>query len=211
MGSRQTSKPDLVRESDLTRLVRTALRLLKQHVLENTSIAVSVDYDNTTEDGLDIVVMSELPSLVLSGPRLTENRFYALNEQRVDAGDPADEIKERLGPTYTVDLLFTLTGASNRTVELLNMVSAIAAFFHANRWISMPRDPDDPSSDTVRWEMDLQEDFRTRLDGPDDVRAFQGGFVVRGFDLAYGDLLELCPLVEIVDLEFQPYPQGEVL
>jgi len=180
-------REEIVAESDLTRLVRTLLKLLKRQTLENTSIAVSVDYDDTPEDGLDIVVMSELPSLVLSGPRMPENRFYSTNvhrEEERDGPDGPEAVSHR--PPYTVDLEFTITGASNRTVELLNLMAAIATVLHRNRWIEMPRDPSRPKAGNVRWEMDPLGEFRTRLDGPDDVRAFSCGLVIRGFDLAEG-------------------------
>lgn len=186
-GAYTYRREELVAESDLTRLVRTLLQMLKHQIIENTSIAVSVDYDDTAMDGLDIVAMAELPSLVLSGPRMPENRFYSTNVLREEERDGPDGLEVvSHGPPYTVDLEFTITGASNRTVELLNLMAAVATVLHRNRWVGMPRDPNSPGSELVSWEMDLSGDFRTRLDGPDDVRAFSCGFVVRGFDLAQG-------------------------
>jgi hypothetical protein len=92
----------------------------------------------------------------------------------------------RRRPPYTVDLVFTLTAASDRTVELLNLMAAVATFLNRNRWVELPRDPGDPGAGTTRWEMDPEGEFQTRLDGPDDVRVFSCGFVVRGFDIDEG-------------------------
>jgi len=42
----------------------------------------------------------------------------------------------------------------------------------------------------VRWEMDAVGDFRTSLDGPDELAAFTIDVVVRGFDLDGGQRLD---------------------
>ena len=182
-GAYSFLRPRIAEESDLTRLVRTLLQELKRQVLANTSMTVSIDYDDTTADGLNVVAISKLPSLVLSGPRVSEDRFFSTNVPDEHAVGP-DIVRRR--PPFTVDLAFTLTGASERTVELLNLMAAVASFLNRNRWVEMPRDPAEPDGDVVRWEMDPDGDIRTRLDGPDDVRAFTAGFVVRGFDLDEG-------------------------
>ena len=48
-------------------------------MLGNVSATVSVDYDDTTLDGLNVIAMAKVPSLVLSGPTLRPNRFYSAN------------------------------------------------------------------------------------------------------------------------------------
>jgi len=185
-------RPRIVEESNLTRLVRALLRELKRQVFENVSLTVSVDYDDTTTDGLSVIAIASLPSLVLSGPRMAESRFYSSNEPHEDVvpGVSGPELLRRR-PPFTVDLSFTITAASDRTVELLNLMAAVATFLSRNRWIEMPRDPDDPQSGTVRWEMDPEGEFRTRLDEGDDVRVFTCGFVVRGFDIDEGWPLDI--------------------
>ena len=67
----------------------------------------------------------------------------------------------------------------------------------------MLRDPNDPSSETVRWEMDFDADIRTNLNGPDDIRAFTAGFVIRGFDIDEGRSVGVTRPVDeiIVDIE----------
>jgi hypothetical protein len=83
-GAYRFLRPRIVAESDLTRLVRTLLRELKRQVIANVSMTVSVDYDDTTVDGMNVVAISKLPSLVLSGPRVAENRFFSTNEPHED-------------------------------------------------------------------------------------------------------------------------------
>jgi hypothetical protein len=181
---------NLVQESDLTRLVRELLRQFKAGILENTNITVAVDYDDTTADGLDIVAIATLPSLVLSGPRLLENRFFATNEPvELLVTDSYAKQWDQFGPVHTVDLGFTITGASRSTVELLNLMAATVSFLNLNRWLELDRDPNHPDAGTVRFEMDPEGEVRTHLDGGDGVRAFTCGLVVRGFDIDEGTLL----------------------
>jgi hypothetical protein len=195
---------NLVAESTLTRAVRTLLRDLKAQITSNISISVSAEYDDTAEDGLAIVALAELPSIVITGPTLSENRFYSMNQIReFDVPDDPDQTVTLQGPPLTADLRFSVTGAANSTAQMLNMMSAVSAFFNQNKWLSMARDPEDPSSESVRWELDFDVDFRISLDGPDDIRAFTAGFVIRGFDVHEGAPVGATRPVEevIVDIE----------
>ena len=202
-------RPRIVTESDLTRLVRTLLRELKRQVIANVSMTVSVDYDDTTVDGMNVIAIAQLPSLVLSGPRVGENRFFSTNEPHEDvvAGPSGPELMRRR-PPYTVDLSFTLTAASDRTVELLNLMAAVATFLNRNRWVELPRDPDAPDAATARWEMDPEGEFQTRLDGPDDVRVFSCGFVIRGFDIDEGLPLDVGRAVVETELDTEAIAPG---
>jgi hypothetical protein len=200
---------ELVTESDLTRLVRTLLRTIKKQIIDNTGISVSVDYDDTVVDGLNVIALSKLPSIVLSGPAVNENRFYSINEvqETLVIGEHGPDI-QRNRPPYTANLVFTLTVASDRTVELLNLMAAVITFLNRNRWIEMDRDPSATTNETVRWEMDPTGEFRTKLDEGDDVRVFTCGFVVRGFDIDEKWALDLSRLVETVQLDSITLEQG---
>jgi hypothetical protein len=78
-GAYRFARATVAREADLTRVVRQLLRELKRQVLANVSATVSVDYDDTVIDGLNVIAMAKVPSLVLSGPTLRPNRFYSAN------------------------------------------------------------------------------------------------------------------------------------
>ena len=148
-------REEIVKESLLTRLIRRLLRNLKKQLLLNTSLTVSLNYDDTFLDGMNIIAMAELPSVVLSGPRVRENKFYSTCEAQqtlVDGELGLEVIRHR--PPFTVDLEFTLTVASNSTVELLNLMAATATFLNRNRWLELPRDPANLLVDIIRWEMD---------------------------------------------------------
>lgn len=208
-GAYRVQRATVAREADLTRAIRQLLRELKRQVLPNVSATVSVDYDDTVLDGLNVVAMAKVPSLVLSGPTLRPNRFYSANTPQEDvvAGSSGPE-RVRRKPPFTVDLVFTLTAASERTAELFNLMAAVATFLNRNRWLELPRDPDDATRGSVRWELDADGEFRTQLAGKDDVRAFTCGFVVRGFDVDEGLPLDLGKLVADPQLQTQPFAGG---
>lgn len=208
-GAYRFARPTVAREADLTRVVRQLLRELKRQVLANVSATVSVDYDDTTIDGLNVIAMAQVPSLVLSGPTLRPNRFYSANVAHEDVvgGASGPELVRRK-PPYTVDLVFTLTAASERTAELFNLMAAVATFLNRNRWLELTRDPADASRGVVRWELDADGEFRTTLAGKDDVRAFGCGFVVRGFDVDEGLPLDLGKRVTEPELETLPIAPG---
>ena len=208
-GAYRFARATVAREADLTRIVRQLLRELKRQVLANVSATVSVDYDDTVIDGLNVIAMAKVPSLVLSGPTLRPNRFYSANVPHEDvvAGSLGPELVRRK-PPYTVDLVFTLTAASERTAELFNLMAAVATFLNRNRWLELPRDPNDAARGVARWELDADGEFRTQLGGKDDVRAFTCGFVVRGFDVDEGLPLDLGKAVTDPQLQTQPFAGG---
>lgn len=184
----------LAREANLTRLVRALLRELKRQILDHVTLTVALDY------GEDLfpheTALAKLPALVLSGPRLRENRALSSNvlREEVVVGLGGPELRRRR-PALTVDVELGLTGASDRATELLNLEAAVAAFFRATPWLVLDRDPDDLAAGTVRFELDAVGDLRTDLEGKDDVRAFSWGLAVRGFDLDDGLPLDLTRAV----------------
>ncbi|MGN6107858.1 MAG: IPT/TIG domain-containing protein [Kofleriaceae bacterium] len=195
----------IIEEANLTRVVRALLRALKRQVLDNVSASVSLDYDDTPSDGLRIISMAKLPSLVLSGPRLAENRFFSINQLREEAvtGPTGPELR-RHRPPLTMDLHFTITGASDRTIELLSLMASTATFLNRNRWLELERDPITPSQGVVRWEMDPAGEFRSKLDGEGEVRVFTCGLVVRGVDVDEGLPMDFGKAVRSSELGVDP-------
>ncbi|MCL2726567.1 MAG: IPT/TIG domain-containing protein [Polyangiaceae bacterium] len=173
------TRSTVAREADLTRAVRQLLRELKRQVLANVSATVSVDYDDTVVDGLNVIAMAKVPSLVLSGPTLRPNRFYSANvahEDVVDGVSGPELLRRR--PPYTADLVFTLTAAA------------------------------DAARGVGRWELDADGEFHITLAGKDDVRAFTCGFVVRGFDVDERMPLDLGKPVTELELETRAIAPG---
>jgi hypothetical protein len=177
------ARPPLTTESDLTRLVRAVLRELKRQVIDNVVLTVHTDFAEEGGDELHLAEVASLPALVLVGPELAENRFYSLNS-RPEAPEGSG-LFARYRVPHTVDLGFTLVGASDHTVELLNLLAATELFFHRNKFIEMDRDAANPAGGRVRYELDLTPngDFKvTSQPNESNVRSFSGAYTLRGFD-----------------------------
>lgn len=194
-------RPRLADESDLTRLVRTLLRVLKRDLLENSTLRVSVDYaDERHVDGMQVVPVATLPALVLTPVQMPENRTYSTNELREEVAiGPSGPEVVRHAPPLTVDVEFRLTGSSDSTIELLNLIAAVAGFLNRTKWIEMVRDPAEPSRGAAPYEVHAGP-IRTRLDGPDGLGAFTVDLVVRGFDLGEGHSVGASAPVAVVGL-----------
>jgi hypothetical protein len=184
-GAFTYERPALTTESSLTRLVRTLLRALKAQVIENVNLTVHTDFDASPEDGLHLAAVARLPALVLAGPELRQNRAYSMNQQPVRALRDAEGFAVHRVP-YTVDVGFTLIGITDRTAELLNLMSLCTLFLHKNKHLAVPRDPNDPDAGHVAYEMDFAPggQFQVRSQPSEsNVRHFAGELVICGFDI----------------------------
>src|SRR5439155_9385546 len=171
----------IAHESDLTRLVRTLLQALKRQLLANTTTPIAIDY---REKDSAAVPIAKVPSLVLLGPSVRENRIYATNEleERVVQTATGPEI-ERRRPAFAADLHFAITGVTNRTTEFLNFAVGLVTFFHRNPYLWIARDPNEAGAGAVRFEMAPTGELQSALEGQDDLRAMRWAFVVHGFPI----------------------------
>ncbi len=178
-------RPNLTLEDDFTRLIRTFIRELKRQVVDEVSLTVHTDFDESTADFLNIARIAKLPALVLVGPDINENRFFSTNEkQEIELDDGTVEIRRA---PYTVDLLFECIGIAELNAQKLNLMAAFTKFIARNKWLEMDRDPADPSKGRVRYEMDFTEEggepSATDSLNDSNIRSFSGNIIIRGFDL----------------------------
>jgi hypothetical protein len=182
------SRAPLSVESDLTRLVRALLHALRGQVIANASTPVSLEY---SEKVSSVIPIARVPSLTVLGPELRENRLYSTNEpgSRIVRGAWGLEI-ERLRPPVTVDLRFVLEVVTNSTAEHLELFVGLVNFFHRNPYLTLVRNPADPSSALVRFELASDGEIRTSLGleteprgRKDDRRAFEWALIIRGFPI----------------------------
>lgn len=180
-------RPDLTVSSTLERVVRVLLREVRRQVLDNTAITTHTDYDSTPGDLLRIVELSKLPALVFIGPRLAENRPQSTN---VSPWIERDGAFYRQRPALTVDLSFTVAGASDNTVELLNLASLLAGFVQRTPYLSVAVN-DTPNSDRVRFEFAFAPGGQPQVataENLSNLRHFTSEVVVRGVDVQDGDM-----------------------
>lgn len=181
-------------ESDFTRAVRTFIQLLKrQLIVDEVNWAVQTDYDEKTGDELHVTKFAKLPGIALVGPDLRENRFYSLNEQPdypdgtispLDGESSAGFLETRV--PYTVDVLFTVIGASNNKAELLNLMANFIIVMHKNKWLRMDRSPTNAALGQVKYEMDFEPaglPTTTTVPNNSNVRSWSAKIVIRGFDI----------------------------
>lgn len=167
--------------SHLQYVVRTLVRELKRHVLPNVSVSVSTDYDDEVGDQLDLTYLSQLPALAINGPDLRENREYSLNKGEAIEGAEGFDTPRK---PRTVDLLFTMIGAADSVMVLLNLQDAVERYFEANKKLVVDRNPDNPAGGIVDYELWLVGDPSVELaPSNSNVRYFSGAFEVRGYDL----------------------------
>lgn len=171
-------------EADLTRLVRTLIRELKRQVVAEVALTTHTEYDAETGDQLNLAELAKLPGLILVGPELPENKFYALQGTQYDEipGDPNGGFMERR-PPETVDLVFDLIGVSDKTIELLNLVAVVKLFFEKNQRLTMARDANDASKGKVAYELRAQEFRVAPTANNSNVRTFSSRVTIVGFDL----------------------------
>jgi hypothetical protein len=195
------TRPDLRVEADLARVVRTLMRLIKDQVLEELHLSVSIDYAEPNSDGVLVTALATLPSLVLSGPVLRDNALYTdrVNGTETVPGLTADDIVVRR-PSQAFDLSFQIAGASDRAIELLNLMAAVARFLDRNRWLEVERVHGRPELGLVRLELEADGGTRMRAGGQDGVHVFTGGLVVRGVPLVDGPALERTRLLTDISL-----------
>jgi hypothetical protein len=176
-------RQQMATESALGRVVRTLLQEMKRQIIPNVSTTTHSDYDLEASDMLDIVDVAELPSVVIFGPSIQENRFFSLNGTTKRALSN-DEYEIRPA-SDTDDLMFTLVAVSDQKLEAINLQQSVREFFANNKWLTVQRDPSDASLGTVKYDMQLDAaglGFVPAGDGKSNLRSFSGSFVVRGFD-----------------------------
>lgn len=172
-------------ESDLARCIRAFIQELERQVTPNVAWPQSTDYDDATDAAEMVAKLPSLPGLVITEVDLRDNDFYAHRGPEYVQSTDGDSFV-RLAPPVTVDIVFTLAGISNNSVEIINLAAATKRFFRKNPYLILERDPTQPGLGSVQYEMDAYEDKTTKLTitaNKDNLRHFVLVATVRGFDI----------------------------
>lgn len=164
----------------LTRLVRQVIQEWRNYVHPNTVLTIHTDFDDATSDQLNITSIAKLPSIVLQGPALTENRFYSPNETvETSTTEEFSIIRE----PRVVDISFDVLILSNSTIELINLIEIATKHLHYNKFLTFQMDPNDESTAGT-----LEVDFSPAGDfvwdsspNMSNIRRAKGSFLLRGF------------------------------
>jgi hypothetical protein len=174
-------KLDALNEHDLTRMVRTLIRMLKVQVLPEVILTSETDFDRDVSTAF--VEIAKTPAIVLVGPSTPENRFYSKNAGDDELVDGVVQIRKK---PHTVDLNFDLIGISNNPMELVNLMALTTTFIDSNPYIFMQKDPNDPSKGSAKYEFDFQpgSSFSTSAKSNNaNIQSFSGAITIRGFDI----------------------------
>jgi hypothetical protein len=175
------AQPSLDVQSDLARTIGTFIRELKLQVLNNVSFSTHTDYDASTGDLLNTVIVASMPALILGNLEVPEDRIHAVNEE-TDFEIPGGLFISRR-PPVVVDVLMTLVGVDSNSIRILNLMSVVRSFFKKNAWLYVDRDPSDLSLGQVRYELDWSfsgpVSVSHQADGS-NVESFAGQVCIRG-------------------------------
>lgn len=187
--------PDLAAEDDLARLARTMIRLFKREVVGAVlPESTAVDYSEDPDGEVRVIEVSETPSVVLAGPRITENLFHRRVERRLRAaGGGAFEV---IGPGVAVDLTFGVTVNTRSKIQALALQAAVIRAIRRNPRVEMLRVAGEPES-AARWPLRLGE-FRSSPPRG-GLHVASADLRVVGFELDEGAVVERVRPIEVID------------
>lgn len=174
-------RPDFAQESELSRVVRAMIRMLKRQVLENVALTTHTDYDPTTGDMLNLVPVQRLPAIVLANLETPDDPTYRAEHDTDFEADAGRFIERR--PPAVVQVKYDLVGVSNDALEILNMVQAVRVFFRKNPYLYVDRNAADPSAGSVRYPLEWSMGGPAAVTHSSDnsnVESFSGEVRIRG-------------------------------
>lgn len=170
--------PALTDDLDLLRAHVAVVQILRQQILDNVVMFVSVDYAETP---FEATMLTKVPALLLSGPTITtSDAVYVQNTDIEVSTSPGFASFE--APEF-VDLEYDLVGVTNNMRQLVNLQGVMQRFFRKTRKLSMPRDPADLSKGNVTYilERKLNESIKaTTTPNKQDIHSFEVSFRLIG-------------------------------
>jgi hypothetical protein len=172
-------------ESDLSRLTRTYIRLIKSEVVSHVTHETHTDY----EDLVTGIAQAEatLPGVSIIGPTLVQNRLQRPATNPSDI--PLGQANEYLTARYidAEDLYFDFIGYSDNQGEFLNLLALAREFVDRNVFISMLCDPSAPDAGYISYEMEYVPGGRFSVEAQtggtqnSNLRVFRGQIKIVGF------------------------------
>lgn len=183
---------NLVQPSALLRLVRQIILELRRSVLEETGLAVSVDYDYNPDDPTFAIYVdgAKAPSITISGPEFEANRILANYDpiEVTEAGPSGDEVRLVVHPEY-YDLVFECLVCTVNQQQLMNLQAALIRHYRNHPYIELSKDPLDATQGVVTYEIYLEGPSRKQAGGgKDDLRLSLWTLRVEGVIVTEADL-----------------------
>ena len=216
------TRKDLAEESSISRLSRAVILELKKQIISNIVMTTHTDYDGSFGDGLHITELAETPALIITGPKLTENRVHAYrrlapvtykesvqrlpgdsdtlltedgDELTTEDGDELTQITRefiRNDVPYTADAAYQLIGVSHSQQEIQNLMTLVVQFFHLNKYITV-----DGSEFEIMFSLNGEPDARSSASNS-NLRSFSCSFYVQAFSIGVDRPMEISKELENV-------------
>jgi hypothetical protein len=182
------------------RVTAELVLLLRRQVLPNVSHTTHVDYSNPGEA---VIAVSKLPALIVEGPRITRDAERWDNET-IDT--VVGDVESRRQPPYIGKLQYTVIGASDGALELLNIEASIIECFERIKFLEPDVDPADPSLGRLRLFLQLTQPPQTvAVPSDSNVRVFTFECEVRGVAVAFDDAYESGKTIDDTEQQVQQF------
>ena len=144
-------RQSFVEISMLQRVLSEFINIFKRHLMSNVSMMIGAEYDDDTTDPERL--RAQAPCTYLIGPVLTPNRLATMTYQNAEE-DPLDsDAFRRFSDPVVVDIAFEVQIWAKSARHIMAMTQAFLAMFRDVTSIIIKRDPDDPGSDDMRYDI----------------------------------------------------------
>jgi hypothetical protein len=174
-------RPNLSSRGHMQVVLETLIQWLRREIVANVSNTTALDWDE--ENGtVELAFQAHFPALLLTGLDWPKNR------ELMEQGQPADQIDDPEAAGNVVirrqpvirDLVGTLVGVTDVADELVTFAEATSQFFEKNKYLDVPRDPDDLSLGTLHYQLKNTDELTITPRPADDVSWFSCDFRVLG-------------------------------
>jgi hypothetical protein len=131
-------RPDMTEVSALQWLSRQVLRDLRRNLIDNVALSSSPDWSD--DPATSIAAIAKLPAILIEGPELTRNTFYAYDDVRAAAF--SDGVGLNAAP-LCADVTWDIILLARRKVEALNICDAALRLFRRRPMFVFPTGPTD--------------------------------------------------------------------
>lgn len=172
------ARADLSVKDDLERISLALMRTVKRLVIENVMITESVDYtSDPSAPSFQIVDTAKLPTIVLTGPMLEENKFY---DQQVPIEQVSPTAWKRRRHLQTSDMVFKVAGYDSSYLRTSRLQALMTKAMESHNTITVERDADDPSKGKITYQLDAADFTMAGSPNNSDVRMFTGELRIVG-------------------------------
>ena len=173
---------DVVSKYPVVALVgRKLVQDLRRTVLENTHWAMDIEYADMFSASFDESKLATAPSLKISGPTITRDRFYSQNNDIDNLDSLGRHVFSRR--PFSVALGFDFIGIGRSKAESLRIHEEVLSYFDRTPFLDVFCNGTDDTDGVVQYEMSIVWPSVGRFNarnGRSQIYEFSGSFRIRG-------------------------------